>query len=427
MESLGCQRRGDFSVFPPLIIRLVYEIIGNMASPKNTVIPGFEFAGMSCGIKDKNKKDLAVILSQASQTTVAGMFTKNRVCAAPVKICQKHVKKNQVKAIVINSGNANAATGTRGFKDSQKICEAVAKKFALKSFQVLPCSTGKIGVPLPMGKIISGIKNIKPRANGFLDCVKAICTTDAYIKTAVHHGKIDGKKFTIAVMAKGAGMIHPKMATMLCYIVTDLKIQNPVLKNLLKESVDQTLNCLSVDGDTSTNDTVLMMASGVCGNKDFKTDSSTYKRIQKTLTNLLEEIAILIAKDGEGATKCLRIHVSEAASQKDAQKVAKTIVNSPLVKTAMFGCDPNWGRILAAIGYAGARVDEGETVIKLGAIPVFSKGKPLGKNEKRASVYLRKNQIVDVFVFLGMGKAHAKTYGSDLTYDYVKLNAMYHT
>lgn len=398
-----------------------------MLSPKNTVTPGFEFAGMPCGIKDKNQKDLAVILARADKTTVAGMFTKNRVCAAPVKICQKHVKKNQVKAIIINSGNANAATGRSGFKNSQIICETVAKKFALKSFQVLPCSTGKIGVPLPMGKIISGIKNIKLHARGFLDCAQAICTTDAYVKTAVHHGKIDGKKFTIAIMAKGAGMIHPNMATMLCYIVTDLKIQNSVLKNLLKESVDQTLNCLSVDGDTSTNDTVLMMASGVCGNKDFKTNSSRYKQIQKTLTSLLEKISILIAKDGEGATKCLRINVSGAMSQQDAKKVAKAIVNSPLVKTAMFGCDPNWGRILAAVGYAGARVDENKTVIKIGAIPVFSKGKPLGKNEKRASVYLRKNQIVDIFANLGLGKSHAKTYGSDLTYDYVKLNAMYHT
>lgn len=413
--------------FPSLIIHLVYEIIENMPSKKDILIPGFEFAGMSCGIKDKNQKDLAVILSQAGKTTVAGMFTQNRVCAAPVKICQKHVKKNQVRAIIINSGNANAATGARGFKDSQKICRAVAKKFALKSFQVLPCSTGKIGVPLPMPKIISGIKKIRPQAKGFLDCAKAICTTDACIKTAKHHGKIEGKKFTIAVMAKGAGMIHPNMATMLCYVITDLKIQNPVLKNLLGESVDQTLNCLSVDGDTSTNDTIVMMASGVCGNKDFKTNSPHYKQIGKILTNLLEEIAILIAKDGEGATKCLRINVSGAASQQEAKKVAKAIVNSPLVKTAMFGCDPNWGRILAAIGYAGARVFENKTVIKIGSIPVFSKGRPLGKNEKRASIYLRKNQIVDIFVFLGMGKFKAKTYGSDLTYAYVKLNAMYHT
>jgi len=228
-------------------------------------------------------------------------------------------------------------------------------------------------------------------------------------------------------MAKGAGMIAPNMATMLSYIVTDLNISKTVLQSLLKEAVDETLNCLTVDGDTSTNDTVLMLASGLAGNKAIKKNGFTYKKIKKTLVNLLEYICILIASDGEGATKCIRIHVSGAKNESDAKKVAKAIANSPLVKTAMFGNDPNWGRILCAAGYSEADVVEENTTIKLGKYKVFSKGKPFNQNEKPASRYLKSNKLIDVFIDLGRGKGRGRAYGCDLTYDYVKLNAEYRT
>lgn len=222
-------------------------------------------------------------------------------------------------------------------------------------------------------------------------------------------------------------MIAPDMATMLSYIVTDLKISKPVLQTMLKETVDETLNCLTIDGDTSTNDTVLMLASGLAGNKAIKKNTPAYNKIKTIIVSLLDYICLLIASDGEGATKCFRIHVSGAKSEIDAKKVSKAIANSPLVKTAMFGNDPNWGRILCAAGYAGADVKEEKTTIKLGKTPVFSKGKPLNKNERAASQYLKKNKLIDISIDLGVGRAKSKAYGCDLTYDYVKLNAEYRT
>lgn len=387
------------------------------------------FAGISCGIKDKGQKDLGLILSKSPDTKIAGIFTKNKICAAPVKVCKQNLKAGVGQMVVINSGIANAATGKKGLTDAQKMCEWAGKIFSLRPDTVFPCSTGKIGPHLPMEKIKKGIRlaSMNLSLKGFADCSQAICTTDAFTKTVWTKGVIQGKPFTMAVMAKGAGMIHPDMATMLSFVMTDLKIARPILQGLLKEAASETLNSLSVDGDTSTNDTVLMMANGWAKNRVFQKSSVDYKKVKSALVLLLESITQLIAMDGEGATKCFCVHVCGARSVTDAKKVAKAISKSLLVKTALFGSDPNWGRILCAVGYSGARVLEEKTKIKIGPHAVFSKGNSIPRNEKLAAQYLNKNSIVDLFVDLGLGKSQAKAYGCDLSHDYITLNAEYRT
>jgi len=393
-------------------------------------IPGFQFAATHCGLKDKkSKKDLAVIYATEPTTTIAGVFTKNKVCAAPVKQCQKNIKHGTGRLIVINSGLANAATGKQGLMDAKSMAKIAAKNFDVLESEVFICSTGKIGEPLPMAKIIKGLSRLPENLSSerFLDCAKAIRTTDAYTKVAWIEDQINGSRFKMAVMAKGAGMICPNMATMLCYVVTDLKISRPVLKALLKETVNETLNELSVDGDTSTNDTVLMMASGLAKNKPIMKDSKSYHKVKTSLLHLLEAIALLIALDGEGATKCFRVLIKGARSQADAKKAARAIAHSQLVKTAIFGCDPNWGRILCAAGYSGCAIHEPKTTILIGNTPVYAHGKPLNKNEKKAAHYLKNNNIVDIGLDLGLGKYQARVLASDLTYGYIKINAEYRT
>lgn len=396
----------------------------------NVVIPGFRFAGLHCGIKDDaQKKDLAVICAENPQTVAAGVFTQNAICAAPVRVCQKILPQKNHRLIVINSGVANAATGPQGFKDATAIQKRAAEIFGVKASEVFVSSTGKVGHYLPTGKILIGLEAAHAQldASGFMHTADAIRTTDAWRKTAVYKGHMSGHPFTIAVMAKGAGMIQPNMATMLCYVLTDLAIEKRALQKMLKMAVDPTLNSLTVDGDTSTNDTVIAMASGLAGNKIIKAGTPVFSSVLKHLTELLREIAISIAMDGEGATKCLAITVCKAASDKDAQRAARAIANSPLVKTAMFGGDPNWGRILAAAGYSGARVDEMKAVVRIGPHVLFARGRLQDFSAEEVSLHIKTQKILDIVVELGLGKSRATIYASDLTYDYVKLNAEYHT
>jgi glutamate N-acetyltransferase/amino-acid N-acetyltransferase len=394
------------------------------------IIPGFTFAGLHCGIKDDaSKKDLAVIYSESPQTVAAGVFTKNAVCAAPVRLCQQILKGKNHRLIIINSGIANAATGKLGLQDAQAVQKTAATLFNIKSNEVFISSTGKIGPRVPVDKIKQGLTVAQTALSpqGFYDTAEAIRTTDAWRKTAVHKGILNGKEYTLAVMAKGAGMIQPNMATMLCYILTDLAIEKRALQKMLKLAVDPTLNSLSVDGDTSTNDTVLVLANGLVGNKPIKDGTPIYKKILQQVTELLREMTISIAMDGEGATKCLMIRVAKARTDADARLAARAIANSPLVKTAMFGGDPNWGRILAAVGYSSARVDELKASVHLGQHKMYARGHATDVATEEVSLYIKTQKIIDITVDLGLGKGQALIYASDLTYDYVKLNAEYHT
>lgn len=396
---------------------------------KTILIAGFQFAGIHAGIKDDlRKKDLSLIYSEQPDTLIDGVFTTNRVCAPPVSLCRQNIKKGKGRLVIINSGIANACTGAQGLKDAVKTRKEGAKLFSLKESEVFVCSTGKIGEKLPMNKLIAGLSKAKKNvgAGHFLDAVRGIMTTDQFPKYASHKGKIFGKPYTIAVMAKGAGMLRPDMATLLGYILTDLHFSPQVLRKIFRSSVDKTLNRVTVDGDTSTNDTVLILANGRCGNSPFSAESAIGRKIEREMTALLEKMARKIALDGEGATKCCQVSVIGAKNNKDAKKIAYAIGNSPLVKTALFGCDPNWGRIMAAVGYAGAYVDPNQISIRMGPTWVAKKGRGAVFKKGVVSKYLQKENV-DIKVICGRGPGTYYIYMSDLTYDYVNLNAEYHT
>lgn len=399
-------------------------------SQKFPKIQGFRFAGLYCGIKEKQgSKDLGAIVSEAPATKVAGLFTTNSVKAAPVKFCQKQLKNSESKLIVINSGNANAATGKKGEQDCSKMAALAGKAFGIQKEQVLICSTGKIGVPLPMAKIKDGLKKLPAlsKEENFYDCLQAIMTTDLFPKWVSTKIKLGNKTASIAILAKGAGMIHPNMATLLSFVVSDLALSKGCLKKLLKDAVEKTLNMTSVDGDMSTNDTILMMTNGMAKNKTITSAKDPqYAVVKKALTKLLEEISLMIVQDGEGAKRAFVVEVKNARSENSAKKIARAITTSSLVKTAIYGGDPNWGRIICAAGYSDAII-ENKASVALGPHKVFHKGRPLVKSEKPASLYLKKNKVITLSIDLGLGKHSAKAFGSDLGHEYVTLNSEYRT
>lgn len=395
-------------------------------------IPGFSFAGIHCGIKDDaEKKDLSAIYSHSPKTLVGGMFTQNKVAAPCVYLAREQLKKSAYsQLIVINSGIANACVGTKGEKDHQTILKQAAKVFSLNSSQVYLSSTGKIGELLPTKKILQSLKTLKNEIHQdhLHEAALGMMTTDQYPKYEFIKSKLGKTPYHLAVIAKGAGMLRPNMATMLAYIVTDLHLNKKVLNQLLKTTVNQTLNRITVDGDTSTNDSVFMMANGFAKNETIALNSAAYQKIQKQLTKLLEAMARQIALDGEGATKCCDLKVLGALSEADAKKVCYAVGNSLLVKTALFGCDPNWGRFLAACGYSGARVDPNKIKLKIGPYLVANRGKENPRCDMaQVRDYMIKNKYLDIQIDLGVGKAKYHVYMSDITYDYLHLNAEYHT
>lgn len=396
---------------------------------KKTSVKGFYFAGLHCGIKElKEKKDLALFYSIVP-ATVAGVFTNNTLKAAPVKLCQKHLAKKKAQVVVVNSGCANAGTGKKGEKDALKMAREAARHFDTPLHHVFICSTGVIGRFLPITKILKGIADAKVHLHPEnIDlAAEAICTTDAHPKCVYYEGNLGQRNFSVAVIAKGAGMIHPNMATLLCFIVTDLNIPQRVLQRLLNESVDPTLNALSVDGETSTNDTVLMLANGLAENAPLKVQTPQYIKVKGILTSLLKSLTVKIALDGEGATKCFEVNVIGAKSKKAALAFAQSVAKSQLVKTAIFGCDPNWGRVYSALGQTGLTVREDKLAISFGPYKLFQKGKVLFRNQEKAKDYLKENQVVEIQVQLFSGEGQAKMIASDLSYDYIKLNAEYTT
>ncbi len=394
---------------------------------RNFLVPGFKFSGVSAGIKKGKKLDLALIFSEVPAQAVA-TFTTNRVQAAPVLQGKKVIKNGKIQAVIVNSGNANAVTGPQGLRDAFQTAKLVAKELKISTDSVLVSSTGKIGVPLDMKKFLTGI----PRAARalsparLLQAAEAIRTTDAFPKFHQVSGKIQGKPFTIAGIAKGAGMISPNMATMLAYVFTDLDIDFPTMRKLWREVVAQTFNSITVDGDTSTNDTALWMASGASKIPKIGNRSPHLKLVKLKLLEVCQHLAWRMVQDAEGGTKLVKIEVIGAKNPRSARKIADTIARSPLVKTSFFGEDPNWGRVFAAVGYSGETFQPSKVDIYYGSVPLVLKGVPQGKHQKKAHQVM-KNSTFSVLVDLHQGKGEAQIYTSDLTYDYVKINAEYST
>ncbi|WP_134700539.1 bifunctional glutamate N-acetyltransferase/amino-acid acetyltransferase ArgJ [Ammoniphilus sp. YIM 78166] len=396
-------------------------IDGNIATPK-----GFKATGIYSGIKKVEKHDLGLILSEVP-AEAAGVYTTNLFQAAPLVVTKESIEKQgKLQAIIVNSGNANACTGDRGIEDARAMQRGVAEAFAVSPEFVGVASTGVIGEFLPMDKVSSGMKQLPPvlsEESGPLFS-QAILTTDLVEKTLCVELELDGQKVTIAGTAKGSGMIHPNMATMLGFIVTDAKVEQAYLQEALRKATDETFNMITVDGDTSTNDMVVVMANGMAGNSALNSEHVQADDFYQALAYVMKELAKKIARDGEGATKLLEVEVKGSPSEEIARQVAKTVISSNLVKTAIYGADANWGRILCAVGYSGAAIQPQLVDVFLGEIQVVKASFPVPFSEEEARDYLLQENV-KVVIDLHDGEAAATAWGCDLTYDYIKINASY--
>lgn len=381
-------------------------------SSKNIVSPkGFTAAGVHCGIKHK-KKDLAILVSDVP-ASVAGVFTTNAVQAAPLKVTKEVVYgTKKMQAMIVNSGNANACTGKQGIADAYEMQRLAALKLGISEGLVGVASTGVIGEIMKMEPIKKGMEMLLPDSkleNG-IDFSQAILTTDTVMKNTTYATIIDGKEVIVSGTAKGSGMIEPNMATMLGFITTDANIESDELQKALSNVTDCTFNSITVDGDTSTNDTVVVMANGLAGNEPLSPAHPDWENFYTALRLVSEDLAKSIARDGEGATKLIEVEVDGAISDEEARKIAKTVVGSPLVKTAVFGCDANWGRIIAAVGYSGAVVDPDKITIKIGGATMVENGEPINFSEE-ALIEILKQHEVKIFVSLEVGEGHGFAWG----------------
>jgi len=396
-----------------------------MADP---ACPGFRFAGLHCGVKKVIKPDLGLIVADG-EVPAAAVFTRNRVRAAPVLVSEAHVKAGIARAVVVNSGNANACTGTRGLQDAQAMAAFTARALGCDEKRVLVASTGVIGEALPIERVVEALPRLakSARPDGLDDFTRAIMTTDRFEKRSLALVSLGPKtRARVVGVAKGAGMIAPNMATTLAFVVTDAAVSKGLLKTALREEVEETFNQASVDGDTSTNDSVFLMASGAAKNRPIE-DGDRAKAFRAALREVLGDLAQQIVRDGEGATHVVRIEVQGAHSDEAARVVARRIGLSPLVKTAIFGADPNWGRILAAIGNAGVEIDPDKIDVAVGEVEVCRGGAAVGPEADRGAheVMRRGEYTIRVHLHAGRGTGHHLT--CDLTVDYVKLNAEYKT
>ncbi len=385
---------------------------------------GFFANGLHCGIKKNGKKDLSLFYSE-KPCIAAGVFTKNIFKAAPVIVSQKNIK-NKIYAIVANSGCANACTGERGISDAKRICELTAAQLNIKPENILVASTGVIGQYLPMHKIENGIKKLVSqfqKSEMVSSAVEGIMTTDTIIKVQSSEFRVQGSEITIWGCAKGSGMIEPNLATMLSFILTDAQITKDALSRALKIATEKSFNCLTVDGDTSTNDTVFVLANGVAKNK-LISDGKNFQLFCAQLTAVCIELTKMLARDGEGATKLITINVRGAKNIYDAKKIAKTVANSPLVKTAIFGNDANWGRIVAAIGRSEVKVDSKKVDVSFGNLCVFKKGRPVSFSEEIAKKNILQKSV-SININLNTGKEYATVYTCDFSDGYIKVNASY--
>jgi glutamate N-acetyltransferase/amino-acid N-acetyltransferase len=393
--------------------------------PVNGVLLGTTEAN----IKKPNRKDL-LIMQIAPQSTVAGVFTQNRFCAAPVIVAREHLAAGKgIRALVINTGNANAGTGELGLASARVTCAEVARLLACEPEQVLPFSTGVIMEPLPIERIVTGlpgcVTNLK--ADNWFDASQAIMTTDIVGKAVSRQLKLGGVTVTVTGIAKGSGMIHPNMATMLGYIATDAAVTQPLLQKMVSQASDASFNCITVDGDTSTNDALMLIATGKSSAPTItQLDSEAYKQLQVTVTEVATILAQAIVRDGEGATKFMTIKVEGGTSAAECKQIAYAVGRSPLVKTAFFASDPNLGRILAAIGYAGiADLDVEKIKLYLDDVLVAEKGGRAASYREEDGQRIMQQSDIGIRVVLGRGNAAATVWTCDFSYDYVKINASY--
>lgn len=387
-------------------------------------VPGFVAGAVAAGIKKDGKKDLGIICSE-TPACAAGVFTTNKVQAAPVLLDKERIKSGRCQAIVANSGNANACTGKRGMEDAKAVSLAAATALGIPEELLLVASTGVIGLHLDVDSIKAAIPGLAGYLNaaGLNDVAEAIMTTDTFPKAVSKQGHVGDKMFTIAAVAKGAGMIHPDMATMLCFVCTDIVAEPDLLERALKDAVGKSFNSITVDGDTSTNDTVLLLANGLSGL--HLEEASIATAFQLALDEVLLTLALQIVKDGEGATKEVSVCIEGASDEGDARRVAYTVANSPLVKTALFGEDANWGRIMAAIGRAGALVNSETIDISFDDVCVVKDGQGCGEKAEGDAAAVLKNDRFTITVNLKMGSGTATVHTCDLSTDYVRINADY--
>ncbi|MBN1227967.1 MAG: bifunctional glutamate N-acetyltransferase/amino-acid acetyltransferase ArgJ [Deltaproteobacteria bacterium] len=395
-----------------------------MNNDSNYFVPGFSGSAVSAGLKKNGEKDLALIFSQRP-AVATGVFTTNTVKAAPVIITQKNIKRGFIRGIIINTGYANACTGEQGLKDALLTANLSATQLEIKEEEMAVASTGVIGSYLPVGLIKNAlpnlIKNLSP--NGFYSVADAMRTTDSFPKISYTQGHTNGKKYSILGLAKGAGMIMPNMATMLSFILTDINIEIESLLPIFRSAAENTFNRITVDGDTSTNDMVLIMANGFAGNKI--PEGKELKEFESNLRETMGNLAYMIAKDGEGATKAIIIELNGAASQNEANIAARTVANSPLVKTAVFGEDPNWGRIMAALGRSGITMKEDMVQIWIEGVKIVEGGLMVGKDEEIEAAKKMKSKDITITINLNQGSCKERITTCDLTYDYIKINAGY--
>ncbi|SDB98899.1 glutamate N-acetyltransferase / amino-acid N-acetyltransferase [Terribacillus halophilus] len=399
-----------------------YTIIenGNVTSPS-----GFQAGGAAIGIRKHNKLDLGWVYSDIP-AAAAGVYTLNSFRAAPLLVTEESVAfEGKLQGVVVNSGIANACTGEEGLANAYAMRKAFADQLGIQLQHAAVASTGLIGVQLSMDKIISGIQAIKDEGKAD-DFAKAILTTDTCTKQVAVSVEIDGVPITIGGAAKGSGMIHPNMATMLAFVTTDAVIPNDMLEQLLKKTTDNSYNMITVDGDTSTNDMVLVLANGKAGNKELNPTHPEWEKFSAAFQYVSQELAKKIARDGEGATKLVEVHVQQAKTAADARKIGKAIVASSLVKAAVYGADPNWGRIITAAGYSGASFSPDKISVWLGDSMVVQNGNPTLFDEAEASEHLKQEAVL-ITIDLQEGSEEATAWGCDLSYDYVKINASYRT
>lgn len=396
-------------------------------------IPGFRFAGVRCGLKESGKRDVALIVSDVPAVAAAA-FTTNRVKAAPVLVGLPRAAAGRLQAVVVNSGNANAYTGRNGLVMARRMCALVAAEVGIAERLVIPSSTGRIGVPLPRPKIEAGVRDACRRLSpaGFHEALEGIMTTDAFPKFATEGLVIDGREISIAGMTKGAGMIAPRMtvgghATNLTYVLTDAAVSLAALRRALRIALPQSFNAIVVDGDTSTNDTVVLLANGVAGNRQVRPGGARFAEFCGAVARVMQTLARMVVKDGEGATKVIDIRVHGARTRRDAARVADAIARSPLCKTAFYGGDPYTGRIVCAAGYSGAVFDPQKLDVYFDDVQVVRRGEEIvGKIERRAAAVVRKPEFT-LTIHLRAGSAAAHRIASDLSVDYVKFNSDYRT
>jgi glutamate N-acetyltransferase/amino-acid N-acetyltransferase len=394
-----------------------------LSSSSITSISGFLAGAVHCGIKSSHELDLAILYSEAP-CTASGVFTTNRIKSAPVILSQKHLSQRQARAIVVNSGCANACMGQQGLADAWEMANQAATKLGISLEEVLVASTGVVGVPLPMNHVRAGIREIELSPDGGHDFARAMMTTDTKPKEAAVQVDTGEAKFSIAGVAKGAGMIHPNLATMLCFIATDASVNADFLQSALQRAVDTSLNMLSIDGETSPSDCVFLLANGLAGSPPIGFNNG--EAFQEALTQVCIHLAKSIAQDGEGATKFIEVTVEGAVNQAEARQAARNIVSSPLVKAAIHGSDPNWGRIVTALGRSGAELVEDKLDVYLNNICAMKQGLPASFSKEEMKMALCKyNVLIRVCLNLGDGKATA--WGCDLSEEYVTINSEYTT